>query len=224
MANFQTPTGINLSLEKRKKLLLLAEKFDFFIIEDDSSSDLYYSDLPPLPLKSLDQNDRVIYIKSFSKIFMPGFRLGFIIVPKILLSSFLNNKFLSDINTSTLYQKSYAFLLNSGLIDKHMNSCRKKLKIIQESIIKELSQIPNIKYYPPSGGCSIWIELPENISSKSIYNKLLIDKVGIVPGLDYEMDNFIKLNFSRIEKRDISNGISLLKNAIKFFENLNIEE
>lgn len=69
MANFQTPTGINLSLEKRKKLLYLADKFDFFIIEDDSSSDLYYSELPPLPLKSLDKNDRVIYVKNHSLYF-----------------------------------------------------------------------------------------------------------------------------------------------------------
>lgn len=88
---------------------------------------------------------------------MPGFRLGFIIVPKLLLPSFLNNKFLSDTNTSSLYQKSFALLLNDGSIEKHMNSCRKQLNSIQNIII--------------------------------------------VPGIDYGFDNFIKLNFSRIEKK-----------------------
>ncbi|MGL4652076.1 PLP-dependent aminotransferase family protein [Cetobacterium sp.] len=222
MANFQTPTGINLSLKKRKKLLYLADKFDFFIIEDDSSSDLYYSELPPLPLKSLDKNDRVIYVKSFSKIFMPGFRLGFIIVPKLLLPSFLNNKFLSDTNTSSLYQKSFALLLNDGSIEKHMNSCRKQLNSIQNIIIEELLKISNIKFFIPSGGCSLWIELPKNVSSKSVYNKLLRENIGIVPGIDYGFDNFIKLNFSRIEKKDIPEGISRLKFAIDFFQELNL--
>lgn len=222
MANFQTPTGINLSLEKRKKLLYLAKKFDFFIIEDDSSSDLYYSEFPPIPLKALDKDDRVIYIKSFSKIFMPGFRLGFIIVPNALLASFLNNKFLSDTNTSSLYQKSYALLLNNGSIEKHMSFCRKKLASVKAEIVKELLKIRDIKFEIPSGGCSIWIQLPDNISSKSIYNKLLREKIGIVPGVNYEFDNFIKLNFSRIEKKDIPEGISHLKLAIDFFQKLNL--
>lgn len=222
MANFQTPTGINLSYEKRVQLLKLSKKFDFYIIEDDSASDLYYSKNPPSPLKSLDNDDRVIYIKSFSKIFMPGFRLGFIIVPQALLTPFLNNKILSDSSTSTLYQKSFAFLLKERLIEKHMFHCRKNFKTIQDSIIKELNKISDISFIIPSGGCSIWIKLPSNISSTSIYNKLLNNGVGIVPGINYGFDNFIKLNFSRINKKDITRGISLLKEAIEFFEDLEI--
>lgn len=220
MANFQTPTGINLSHKKRLQLLELSKKFDFYIIEDDSASDLYYSDEIPIPLKFLDKEDRVIYIKSFSKIFMPGFRLGFIVVPKKLLTSFLNNKIFSDSSTSTLYQKSFAFLLDEGLIEKHMNLCRKKFKSIQDFIVVELQKIPNINFIIPSGGCSFWIKLPKNISSLSIYNKLLINHVGIVPGNTYGFDNFIKLNFSRINEKDIHAGISLLKETIEFFINL----
>ncbi|MGL5644772.1 PLP-dependent aminotransferase family protein, partial [Cetobacterium sp.] len=123
MANFQTPTGVTISQKKRLQLLELSKSFDFYIIEDDSASDLYYSSKASVPLKALDVDDRVIYIKSFSKIFMPGFRLGFILVPEKLLTSFLNNKILADSNTSTLYQKSFALLLEKGLIEKHMNLC-----------------------------------------------------------------------------------------------------
>lgn len=222
MANFQTPTGVNLSHKKRLQLLELSKKYDFYIIEDDSASDLYYSKEIPMPLKSLDVDERVIYIKSFSKIFMPGFRLGFIIVPQNLLTPFLNNKILSDSSTSTLYQKSFALLLKMRLIEKHMTLCRRNFKSLQDSIIKELRQIPNIDFLIPSGGCSIWIKLPKNISSISIYNKLLINSVGIVPGSTYGFDNFIKLNFSRINKKDIPLGITLLREAIEFFENLDI--
>ncbi len=222
MANFQTPTGVTISQKKRLQLLELSKSFDFYIIEDDSASDLYYSSKASVPLKALDVDDRVIYIKSFSKIFMPGFRLGFILVPEKLLTSFLNNKILADSNTSTLYQKSFALLLEKGLIEKHMNLCRKNFKSIQDSIVEELKKIPNISFIIPSGGCSFWIKLPKNISSLSVYNKLLINNVGIVPGSNYGFDNFIKLNFSRVNEKDINSGISLLKETIEFFINLNI--
>lgn len=221
MANFQTPTGVNISYKKRLQLLELSQKFDFYIIEDDSAADLYYSKNTPQPLKSLDLCNRVIYIKSFSKIFMPGFRLGFIIVPDNILTSFLNNKILSASSTSTLYQKSFALLLKKGLIEKHMRLCRQNFKTIQDCIVKELQLIPDISFIVPSGGCSIWIKLPKNISSISIYNKLLKDNIGIVSGSTYGFDNFIKLNFSRINEKDISLGITLLKKAIEFFKNLN---
>ncbi|WP_297598395.1 PLP-dependent aminotransferase family protein [uncultured Cetobacterium sp.] len=224
MTNFQTPTGITLSLEKSKTLLLLAKTFNFYIIEDDSSSDLYYSNNPPHSLKSLDINNRVIYIKSFSKIFMPGFRLGFAIIPEQILNSFLNNKILSDSNTSTLYQKAFAYLLKEGLIERHMSSSRKSFKNIQALLIQELNKIDDIHFSIPCGGCSLWIKLPENISSKSLYNKLLLSGVGIVPGYNYSesFDNYIKLNFSRITKKEITEGIRHLKEAIEYFQFLNI--
>ena len=103
-----------------------------------------------------------------------------------------------------------------------MNLCRKNFEFIQNSIVKELKKIPNVSFIIPGGGCSIWIKLPKDISSMSIYNKLLISNVGIVPGSTYGFDNFIKLNFSRINKKDITTGISLLKEAIEFFVNLDI--
>ncbi|MEG0300205.1 MAG: PLP-dependent aminotransferase family protein [Cetobacterium sp.] len=224
MPNFQTPTGVTLSLKKSKQLLKLADTFNFYIIEDDSSSDLYYSNTAPRSLKALDTNHRVIYIKSYSKIFMPGFRLGFAIIPKQILNSFFNNKILSDSNTSTLYQKAFAYLLKEGVIEKHMSTSRKSFKKIQDILIKELKKIDDISFTIPSGGCSLWIKLPENISSKSLYNKLLLDGVGIVPGNNYSIlfDNYIKLNFSRITKDEVIKSVQHLKNAIEYFQYLNI--
>ena len=181
-----------------------------------------YTLKPPSSLKSIDFNNRVIYIKSYSKIFMPGFRIGFILLPAELISSFLNNKVLIESNTSTLYQKSFSYLLNEGLIEKHMTLCRRNFKKIQKSIIEELKKIDGISFEIPNGGCSLWIKLPENISSLSVYNKLLKDGVGIVPGNNYGFDNYIKINFSRININDAILGIKLLKNSIEYFQYLNI--
>ena len=83
MSYFQNPTGVSYSLEKKKKLIELAEKYDFYIIEDDYLSELIYEEsVEYIPFKWLDRSDRVIYIKSFSKIFLPGIRLGYIICPE----------------------------------------------------------------------------------------------------------------------------------------------
>lgn len=224
MSNFHTPTGITMSLKTKKNLLNLAEKYNFYIVEDDSSSDLYYKSIPPISLKSLDKNDRVVYIKSFSKIFMPGFRLGFCIVPDSILSNFLNLKRYENLNSSTLYQKSFAYLLNSGSIEKHIRKSQKNFKKIQESIIKCLNTIEGVSFYIPDGGLSLWIKLPNNISSRGVYTLLLKKNIGIVPGYIYSKnhDNYIKLNFARIEEKDIQTSIKELKIVIQTLQYFNI--
>ncbi|MFP4199651.1 MAG: PLP-dependent aminotransferase family protein, partial [Halanaerobium sp.] len=85
MQNFQNPTGVNWSQQKQLQLLELAEEYDFYIIEDDILSDLYYDQSKVSTLKKFDKQGRVIYIKSFSKVFMPGLRLAFIVLPERLL-------------------------------------------------------------------------------------------------------------------------------------------
>ncbi|WP_297404839.1 PLP-dependent aminotransferase family protein [uncultured Cetobacterium sp.] len=222
MSNFQTPTGISISNEKKEKLIELSKKYNFFILEDDSSADLFYTNNYPYPIRSLN-DENVIYIKSFSKIFMPGFRLGFCIIPSSILIDFLNLKKLINLDSSTLYQEAFAHLLNENLIEKQMLLSRKKYKTIQYLIIYELKKISDISFFTPKGGLSIWIKLPHNISGKAIYTKLLRKKTLIVPGYIYSsnLDNYIKLNYAQISETNIKEGIKLLKNTIlelQFFE------
>lgn len=224
MSNFQTPTGISISYNKKLELLSLAKKYGFYILEDDSSADLFYSETHPFPLKSLDKNDNVIYIKSFSKIFMPGFRLGFCIVPNSLLSNFLNFKKLINLDLSTLYQKAFAHLLDEHLIEKQMLLSREKYKKVQNALVNELKIINNINYSIPKGGLSLWIKLPKNISSKAVYTKLLKNNMIIVPGYIYSenFDDYIKINYGQIKKNKIKEAIKLLNNAILELQYLNI--
>ena len=117
MSYFQNPTGISYSLEKKVKILELAKKYDFYIIEDDYLSELIFSDdLKHQPFKALDNDDRVIYIKSFSKIFLPGIRLGYIITPEKFRESIQNSKINTDIATSTLMQRALEMYIKEGYL------------------------------------------------------------------------------------------------------------
>ena len=107
MSYFHNPTGISYSWEKKLKILELAQIYDFYIIEDDYLSELIYDDnIQHEPFKKLDAYDRVVYIKSFSKVFLPGIRLGYIINPKFFRDAMMSSKVNTDIATSTLMQRS----------------------------------------------------------------------------------------------------------------------
>ena len=113
MPNFQNPTGISYSTYKKKKLIELAQAYDFYILEDDFISDFKFESKDNRPIRSYDDKNRVIYIKSFSKIFMPGLRIGIVEIPNELLDIILWAKHASDISTPGLIQKSMYYYLEN---------------------------------------------------------------------------------------------------------------
>lgn len=212
---FQNPTGITMSEKKKLKLLKLAEKYDFYIIEDDSLSDIYFNK-QFFPLKSLDINNRVIYIKSYSKIFMPGFRLGFMITPSWLINDIVRTKYSSDISTSGLNQRIFQYFLEENIWEKYIQKLRNHFKEKQEFLHRKLSKIDKILFIKPLGGLSFWIKLPNNITGEAIYFKLLNHGVKIIPGVVFSSDfsNYIRLSFAQCSIQDIDTGINILKKAI----------
>ena len=216
MTNFHNPTGICTSEKKKIKLLELAEKHDFYILEDDGLSNLYFNNKKPSSLKFLDKNNRVIYIKSYSKIFMPGLRLAYIAVPDLLINTILNRKF-ADIYHSGLNQRAFQYLLENGDWDIHIEKARNMFKERQKIMYNSLKKIKNIKFKKTQGGLSFWIELPENISSKAVYLNMLSHGVGIVPGSVFSenKNNFIRISFAQCEGENIEKGVALLEAAIK---------
>ena len=124
MPDFQNPTGYQYTVETRQKILDLARNYDFFIIEDDYVSDLYFNDTTKLPtIKSLEsdaEDKRVIYIKSFSKLLMPGLRIGFLSAPDKIYRDILQAKHLTDISSSGLIQRAFYRYLTSGNWNVHV--------------------------------------------------------------------------------------------------------
>jgi len=223
MTNFHNPTGISYSKKKKLKILELAEKHDFYIIEDDSSSDLYYKD-KPFSLKSIDTDERVIYIKSYSRIFMPGLRLGFLIAPKDKLKYISFTKFHTDISTPGLIQRAFEHYLSSDSWEIHTKKLRSIYKKKFEVAYDLLKKIEHLKLFAvPQGGLYFWVKL-DKISSEALFLKALQKKVGILPGsifkLDEKSDGWVRLCFADVEIEEIKKGLKILKESVEELYNL----
>jgi len=208
-------------MEKRKRLIDLSTKYDFYIIEDDFLTDLSYGD-KKLPLKSMDNLDTVIYIKSFSKIFMPGVRIGFMTVPKKLFANIIKAKHTTDISSSGFFQRAFDLYLRKGLWKTHIETIRKVYFEKYNTMVKELKRLNKygISFTEPKGGLSIWIRLPENIDSIDLYKECIEDGLSIVPGKIFFIDdslytNYIRLSFGAASKEEIVAGIQIIENCLK---------
>ena len=222
MTNFQSPTTYSYNYEKKLKLLALAHRYDFYIIEDDFLTDLYFGKDKKTPLKSMDQKDRVIYIKSFSKIFMPGVRIGFITLPDNFYRDIIKAKHTTDVSSSGFLQRAFDEYLRTGYWKKYINKVKEVYNEKYNLITSELDKLKpyGLAYIPPNGGLSIWVKLPENIDSIGLYKECNNNNLAIIPGkVFYTNDNipsnYIRLSFGAIENQEIKEGMNILKDIIK---------
>lgn len=215
-STYQNPTGISMSEKKRLELLNLAEKYNFYILEDDCSSDIYFGGEKIRSIKSYDKNNRVIYIKSYSKIFMPGFRLGFILAPRKIADSVLAGKYSSDISNSGLNQRVFQYFLEQGIWKKHIEKSRKEFRKKQKYMYNKLKSIEDIKINHSKGGMCFWIELPKEVTGEAVYMKLARQGVGILPGVVFSEQayNYIRVSFAQCNEKEIDEGIDILSRAI----------
>lgn len=227
MPIYQNPTGFSYSNAIKKEILELADKYDFYIIEDDYFSDIVFNNTRLTPLKSLDINNRVIYLKSFSKTFMPGIRLGFAVLPISLQHKFLIGKQFSDISTSGFIQRVFELYLNEGLWKKHItnvsNIYNDKYNLAKQ-YIKKYKPI-KLRYYRPSGGLNFWFSLPDGYSSKKLEYYLKDNKILIFSGARFYSDSqdteYFRINIASISDEKLETGVIKLFNLIEIFLNDN---
>lgn len=221
MTNYHSPTTYSYSEEKKKRLIELSNKYNFYIIEDDFLTDLSYED-KKIPLKTMDNLDTVIYIKSFSKIFMPGVRIGFMTVPKSLFPSVIKAKHTTDISSSGFFQRAFDLFLRKGLWKKHIETIKRVYDDKYNTMVKELNRLSKygISFAEPKGGLSIWIRLPEDIDSVELYKECTENGISFVPGKIFFTDddiytNYIRLSFGAVSKEEIVKGIQILENSLR---------
>ncbi|HEX9062529.1 MAG TPA: PLP-dependent aminotransferase family protein, partial [Clostridia bacterium] len=221
--SFQNPTGYSYSNSKREKIIELAKKYDAYIIEDDYVSELDFEDRGFLPLKAMDDSNRVIYIKSFSKIFMPGLRLGFMVVPDRFSQNLIEAKHTTDISTSGLIQRAFDLYIRRGFWDKHLSFMYGIYNKRYSAITKALDEMlpHDVGYYKPGGGLNLWLEFPYGFPVVSLFKKASANDVVFAPGGVFysgsqpQSDNNIRISFASVSESDIGPGIEKLCRIIK---------
>ncbi|MGE5630323.1 MAG: PLP-dependent aminotransferase family protein [Caulobacteraceae bacterium] len=215
MPNFQNPTGCTYSERKRKYLLLLCRKYDVMVVEDDYLSDLSYAEVDARPVKADDSDGRVVYIKSFSKIFMPGLRVGYVIIPDSIKDKVMNMKHITDISTSGLMQRVLDVYLKNDIWNKHIEYMKREYSLRYfEAVRAARKYLRGASFNQPYGGLNLWIKLPENVEAGELCERCKERKVLITPGTvfirDAEGEKHIRLSFAGAAPEKIIEGIAII--------------
>lgn len=219
---FQNPTGITMSLEKRKRLLALAEQYNVMILEDNPYGELRFSGENLPTLKELDETGRVIYCGSFSKILSPGLRLGFVCANAEMVEKMAVCKQTADVHTSVLPQMIASEFLNHYDIDEYIIKMRalygKKCGYMQECITKYFPDF--ITTTKPNGGLFLWCSSTVDFDSMEVQKRAIENKVAFVPGATLMPDENVvtsafRLNYSTAPEEKIKEGIHILGEVLK---------
>lgn len=224
--DFQNPTGITMSLEKRKALLKLSEEFEIPIIEDSPYRDFrYYGETIP-SIYTLDQQNggnNVIGLYTFSKLFCPGLRVGFNIGPSEVIAKMTNIKEGNVLNTPKYNQDMCASFLTEMGIEKHIAKCRhyyrEKLDVFLKTMDLYFPEEMGVTWTKPEGGLFLWLTLPESINTHDLFYDAIQFKVAFVPGDVFFGENpkrnTMRLNFSFSSKEQLTEAIKRLSECIK---------
>lgn len=222
MSYFQNPTGITYSLQKKQRLLNMAKIYDFYIIEDDYLSELIYNNDEYVSFKSMDRNDRVIYIKSFSKIFLPGIRLGYMITPNKFRDVIQSSKINTDIATSSLMQRVLDIYIRKDVWKEYiekLNSMYKNRYLFVGDKIKDLEEYLDI--YTPTGGLQIYAKFKNpDINCLDFFKALKEEGVLITPGIIFYKDpeegmRYFRISFSQTDIEDIEKGFNIIERLLE---------
>jgi len=219
--NFQNPTGTTLSMERRKKILQLADKYDFLIVEDNPYGDIHFEgDFLP-PLKALDDSDRVIYLRSFSKVFSPGIRLAWATAEENIIRKMVVAKQYIDVCSTTLCQYIMFEFFKRGYLETQIKHNISFYKAKRDFMLQALE-----KYFPeqvhwnrPSGGFFFFITLPQYMDAEEILLKAIEKNVAFVAGRPFFVDdsgrNTMRLSYAQSTDEEIEKAISVIGQVIK---------
>ena len=224
--DFQNPTGISMSLEKRETLLDLSYKYDIPIVEDSPYRSLrYHGDNLPA-LFELDQDrkgNHVIGVYTFSKLFCPGMRVGFNIGPKEVIGKMANIKQGSTLNSPKYNQDMCTAFLQEMDWKTHMQNCRnyyrEKLDIFLDTMQEYFPADTGVRWTRPQGGLFLWATAPEQINTLELFYEAIKFKVAFVPGEVFygenPANNHMRINFSYPSKEQLTEAIRRLSGCIK---------
>ena len=217
--DFQNPSGETLSLAGRSELVALARKYDFMIVEDSPYRELRYEGDPVATIYSLAP-ERTIHLCSFSKIFAPGLRLGWIVAAENILNKIYECKQSLDLCAPIFDQYLMVEFMNSGMLEENLPKSielyRKKRDLMLSLLEKYMPK--GVSWTHPEGGLFLFLTLPEDMDTVALYEKALKAGVAYVAGSFFYVDgshrNTLRLNFSFIETSRMEEGIQILASLL----------
>jgi len=221
--NFQNPTGRTWCLERRQTLAKLSAQFNTVVIEDNPYGELRFEGEFLPSVKSFDVTGNVLCMGTFSKIFCPGYRIGWIAGDRDIIRKYVLVKQGADLQCNTLAQMQIAKYLALYDIDAHIEKIRTVYKKRRDLMVKSAEQqFPEgITLTRPEGGLFAWVELPQKINARDVLEKSLKENVAFVPGGSFfpngGMENTFRLNFSNMPEEKIVEGIRRLGHVLWTF-------
>ncbi len=219
------PTTVTMPLERRRKLMGMASEDGFVVIEDDYESETNYLSEPMPALKSIDHEDRVVYVGSLSKSLFPGLRLGFLVAPRNLVKELRALRRLMLQHPPNNNQRTAALFLALGYHDTLINRLHKVYRDRWEVMGRALeNHLPGMAEVPSFGGTSYWVSGPKDLDAEDLYYRALDKGVVMEPGnMTFASlnppKNYFRLAFSSIAAEKIEPGVEILAELIKAEKN-----
>ena len=220
-SSFHDPTGTILSLERRKKVIEISNRWRIPIVEEDAASELVYAGEKLPPIKAFDTEDNIIYIYSFSLTFMPGLSLAFVVADRGLIHSLSYLVSVRMMSVDWLAQKLIAHYLSNGRYYELLEEFRQSYARKQELVCRALDDMKTlgVRYLRPRGGVYIWCQLPDGIDSKAFIREAYQNGLALLPGYVFYPfknggRNHIRLNYSFESEERLVEGLAILKSLL----------
>ncbi|TCT17139.1 2-aminoadipate transaminase [Natranaerovirga pectinivora] len=218
--DFQNPTGRTWSLRRREQLVKLATKYEIVIIEDNPYGELRFEGEMLPSLQSFDDVGCVVSLGSFSKVFCPGYRIGWVMAHEKLIEKYVLVKQGADLQCNTMAQMVISKYLELYNIDEHIDKIRDVYRQRRDAAIEVMEkEFPKeVKFTRPEGGLFAWVELPTHINARVVLEKCLEKNVAFVPGGSFfpngGNENTLRLNFSNMPVDRIKEGLKCLARVL----------
>lgn len=219
--DFQNPSGITLPESRRERIIRIAEKYDLLIVEDSPYREIRFEGETRKTMYELDTEGRVISLFTFSKIFAPGFRVGWVLGNPVVLDKIIMAKQTSDLCTSPFAQKIIARYIEKGLLEKNIQNTIELYRERRDHMIRCFRKYmpAGVTWTEPEGGLFLFVTLPSGYDSDKVFKSAADKNVAFVPGSTFFCNgtgkNTLRINFSFSNNNEIEEGVGRLAESIK---------
>src|SRR5713226_1320994 len=218
---FQNPAGIVMSHERRRRLLLLAKRYQTPILEDDPYGEMYFEGKEPQPLMAMDHSGQVLYLSTYSKTLAPGLRVAWIAAPEPIIERLSLHKQIFDLNTNAIGQWVVSEILRRNLLADHLVMLRHQYRQKRDLMLQAIATHwpKEVRVSHPQGGFHIWCRLLGDMRARSLLREAAHEQVAFVIGEPFHVDGGgqqqFRLSFAYPEEQHIEEGVRRVGNAMR---------